>query len=466
MGNLNLPETPLLRCLILGFVLLNAPVPSLALSASDGEPVVPPPSPQAIAAEAIQWAKRSDHRMAEALTAIALTQASLDAHETTRDLLSQATAAVDDNYEIYSNVVMMRRLTIAKAQRMIGDLDGMNTTLQDALVAIKRHNREKYERDPHGGDPGRDKVLQLDLEITIAEAHAAVENRDTVATILRRILAEVREREVIRSDFLSRIAILQAKLGHNQQALDTFARAETQDDSYLQQCGDRCFLSNGRIQYLAEFARAQAEAGHKGTACQILKRAMTLALATPVSKIDELGSFPARGDSVKTVALTMVAAVAADIDETGLAIEAQKAMTDEAYSWRTAPNVIRALAKAGQVQAAQELVRRSERWGQFIALGRADKADWTTAVQIDESWKGDRDNCCNTYYGLVDAYYRNLAKARLYVQGVTRALTWARSQKSEDRVYALLGVVDGLSSPNVASHASETGGGSRRCVEY
>jgi tetratricopeptide (TPR) repeat protein len=354
---------------------------------------------------------------------------------------------------------MMRSLVVAKAQRMIGDLDGMNTTLQDALVAIKRHLGGKYERDL----PSSEKILQLDLDLTIAETHAALEIRDTLDSILQRILPKIRENATINSDFLSRVAILQAKLGQNQQALASLVDAETQDDMYLQQCGDRCFISNVRIQYLVQFARVQAEAGHKETACQVLKRAMAYALATPVVRINELESFAARGDSVKTVALTMVAAAAADIGDAGLAFEAQKAMTDENYSWRTAPSVIRALAKADQMQAAQELVRRSERWGQFIALGRADKTDWTTAVQIDESWKGKRDDCCNTYYGLVDAYYRSLARARVYVYGTTPALTWARNQKREDRVYALLGVVDSLSSRNVASPASED---SIRCSEY
>lgn len=111
----------------------------------------------------------------------------------------------------------------------------MSTSLQNALVAIKRHIREKHERDSQIGDPRlEEKIFQLDLDITTAEEHANVGDLDVVANLLQRILPEARKGEVVESEFWFRIALLQAQLGQSQQAIGTLSLAEAQVDWYLQ----------------------------------------------------------------------------------------------------------------------------------------------------------------------------------------------------------------------------------------
>src|SRR5256885_6143618 len=205
---MNLIETPRWLCLAFGLVWVSAIAHGFVAYASDGEPSTTVPNPQAIVEEAIRAVRSEKYPEAEAFAAIALTQASRGAHESARTLFSQAITAPGGNafYVTYSIPVLPRLLGVAKAQRMAGYLDDMNTSLQLALSDIQMtHRNKQIDIDRQGSDPIQSKSLQLDLEIETAEAYAVVENYSAVATILQRIFPEVRDKEVSDGSFLSKI---------------------------------------------------------------------------------------------------------------------------------------------------------------------------------------------------------------------------------------------------------------------
>jgi hypothetical protein len=261
------------------------------------------------------------------------------------------------------------------------------------------------------------------------------------------------------------VAVLLARMEHDAEALEIISLHETFYDARPDRPEDfnKKFFWMRRLIMLAEVAEAQAEAGHREAAQATLRQAIEKARRTPVARLTEVygekTAVPIEGEpglqsigegkALQSAGLMWIVFHAARMGETGLALEAFELASPLANQTSATGDLIQALARKGEVEAAQKLLGRFQCSSRAVAQGLLDRQDWAGALEASETYQ--KSSCCErkcNFFEHDTDYWADLGKARTFVQGEARALTWARTQTKGSRVYALLGVVDALVEQN------------------
>ena len=148
------------------------------------------------------------------------------------------------------------------------------------------------------------------------------------------------------------------------------------------------------------------------------------------------------GKALQSGGLMWIVSHAASMGETGLALEAFELASPLVNQTLATEDLIQALAKKGEVAAAQKLLDRFQCSSRAIAQGLLDRQDWPGAIEAYEAYQ--KSSCCKRECDFFHISLTNLGKAQTFVQGPAGALAWARNQTKYDKVDALLGIVDAL----------------------
>jgi tetratricopeptide (TPR) repeat protein len=415
------------------------------LMTAGAEPVKVSPSLEAILDEALQIAgSPATPNNAETLAAIAIRQAKMGANDKAHGLFRQAFNAVwawepNDRRKAETKVSLLE--TIAEGERTAGRLEEMNHTVKKIVAFLQEQNQANLKQDADKANAAS--YYHLDLDLRLGVLYRRIGDYDSLTSLLKRIVPEIQTAKWDPGLEFQSAADLLARVGQDDEAMKILQSYEKFYDEKSEISKDSYYMHwMYRVTNLAVVANAQAGAGHLDAAESTLKRALEKARSLPVARLNEVLG---RGNSLQSAAIKSVAATAAKMGETTIAVEAQKAITDEAYKGSVSL-VIKALAKAGDVASAWQLMKQYECCRIAIALGLAERQDWTGAIREDETRDSYREE--SEYEGHLfptkAPYYLMLAKARTYVRGSSDALVWARSHSGQDRVYALLGIVDAL----------------------
>ena len=264
-----------------------------------------------------------------------------------------------------------------------------------------------------------------------------------------------------------RCAAFLARMGHDDDALEVVnrydhffeARQEIKEDF-----NNRHYWIY-RVGNLAAVAEAQAEAGHTEAARATLRKAIEKARSTPVArltKIHGMGSAYSRdklneigeGEALQSAGLMRIVWHAASIGETALALEAFELVSPLQDKTGSTGELIKALARKGEVETARKLLDRFGCSKRAIVRVLLEKQDWAGAIQADEAHP--KLSCCERecdFFAGDDM--SEIGKARTFVEGEARALAWARKQTKHRKAYALLMVVDALLEQNQAAAPSK-----------
>jgi tetratricopeptide (TPR) repeat protein len=423
------------------------------------------PSAESILNEAIELVAPSAKAGDEyTLREIAIRQAKVRSCEKAKDLFK---TAADSNERwakeqtgklwIENHIGFLRRLVAA--QRRAGCVEEMKYAAQ-RLIALYQQQNQKHLAESAGNELTTARH-NLQLQLNLGELYLSIGNLDAARGVVPKIIQQVRAAKWRPSLEFEAAATFLARMGHDDDALEVVnrydqffeARQEIKEDP------SNTHYWIYRVGNLAAVAEAQAEAGHTEAARATLRRAIEKARSTPVARLTEVygeQEIPAsgkpglhsigEGEALQSAGAMKIVWHAARIGETVLALEAFNLVSPLAMSEiASAGALITALAKKGEVAAAQKLLDRFRCSSRAIALGLLEKQEWAGAIQADEAYQ--KSSCCErecNFFEHDTDYWADLGKARTFVRGPTDALTWARNQTKDYRVYALLGVVDAL----------------------
>lgn len=402
-------------------------------------------TPQAILQEALQEANlQADPKMIWLKTQFVIRLSQVGDAGRAEHLMSQ----VFDESKIQDDGLIYVPDYVAEAARTAGMGPQFQNFAKDMVTLV--HQRSKARIDKYAGNEVATAVLRLEEDIQLARLYWQGGDSPALRLTLDQIIHRIRAAQWEPGEEFVRAATLLARTGHDDEAMRVLQAYEsaydrspgiTQKSPYLHWMF--------RVTNMAEVAQAQAEAGHVDKARSTLQSALNKAHSIPVSQLNEVFG---NGTSLQSNAFKGIALVAATIGEGAIAKKAQLAIIDEAYRASAVDFVIRALAKTGDMKGAEDLVGREKCCWSGIALGLAEKGDWTGAVRADDAprpfpkdrkFGGMMSNDQHRSY-----YFQKVAEARVHSQGGQRALGWARERKGRDKIPALLGIVDGLQQMN------------------
>ena len=149
---------------------------------------------------------------------------------------------------------------------------------------------------------------------------------------------------------------------------------------------------------LAAIAEAQAESGQGRRARATLRRAIEQARSMPVTQLTEMygekefsvegkaGLYKlGEGKALQSGGLMWIVSHAASMGETGLALEAFELASPLVNQTLATGDLIQALAKKGEVAAAQKLLDRFQCSSRAVAQGLLDRQDWPGGIEAYEA---------------------------------------------------------------------------------
>lgn len=423
------------------------------------------PSVESILDEAIELvapsAKVGD---AGSLLEIAIRQAKVrscdkakDLFRTSIDLNERWAKHWTDNLRIEAHIRFLDRLVAA--QRRAGCVEEMTYTA-GRLIALYQEQNQKHLAESAGNELTTARH-NLRLQLNLGELYLSIGNLAAARGVVPKIIQQVRAAKWRPSLEFESAAVFLARMGHDDDAFEVVnrydrffeARQEIKEDP------SNTHYWIYRVRNLAAVAEAQAEVGHTEAARATLRRAIEKARSMPVARLTELhgirmtdaGEEPGlheigEGEALQSAGIMWIVWHAAGMDETGLALEAFELASPLANHTGATEMLITALARKGEMAAAQKLLDRFRCSRRAIVRVLLEKQDWAGAIQADEAYpEGCCKSACESFEG---GDMSKIGKARTFVQGEARALAWARNQSKFHKVDALLGVVDALVEKN------------------
>jgi hypothetical protein len=397
------------------------------------------PSQESLLEEALHTAGADDPATR---AVIAGAQAKLSSCEVARATFREA----NDGVGSYANLPERERfiarftqlLDVVRAEREAGCLDAMHLTVQKTTASIRQRYQDELTQE--GAKDHAAAYYRLESDLRLGFLYWAAADFETLDITLDRIVPAIHAAQWRPDLQFQQAARLLARRGRDAEAMKVLSLYDAFYDREREISKDSYYLHwLYRATNLAAIAETQMEAGDSEKAKSTVKRAFKTARDIPVARLNEvLGN----GNSLQSAALRTVAWAAAKVGEVEIAVEAVKRITDDGYH-ESVPDVVEALAKAGETSEAERLAQQFKCCGPAIALGFAERGAWLDAIEADEKWRA-LSNSRRQEITSRARYFEKLGKARTYAQGPEIALVWTRELSNQDKIHALLGIVDAL----------------------
>jgi tetratricopeptide (TPR) repeat protein len=422
------------------------------------------PSVESILDEAIELvapsAKVGD---TNSLFEVAVRQAKVRSCEKAKDLFKAAADSNElwakeqtGNLRIEDHIGFLDRLVAA--QRRAGCVQEMTSTAERLLALYQEQNRKHLAES--AGNELTTARHNLRLQLNLGEFYLWIGNLDAARGVVPKIIQQIRAAKWRPSLEFEAAATFLAEMGHDDDAFEIVNRYDhffEARQEITEEFDNRHYWIY-RVGNLAAVAAAQAEAGHTEAARATLRKAIEKARSTPVARLTEIhgvGSAYSRdklneigeGEALQSAGLMQIVWHAARIGETALALEAFELVSPLQDETGSTGELIRALARKGEVETARKLLDRFGCSKRAIVRVLLEKQDWAGALRADKAYP--TVSCCeHTCDFFEGGGISGLGKARTFAEGEVHALTWARKQTKQAKVYALLEIVDALLEQN------------------